>query len=240
MKHPKPISITWYGHSAFLIRDSAGSSVLVDPWLDNPKSPIRPGDVPRPDLILVTHGHADHIGNAVEIAQRFEIPVVSIHEVSLYLGIRGVGKATGMNKGGSLEVGNISVTMTHAVHSSDIDVGGGGKLQPGGAAAGFVITFPGHPTVYHAGDTDVFGDMSLIRELHRPDIAILPIGGLYTMGPREAAFAVGLLDPRWVVGMHYGTFPPLRGTPGELTKHLSAARQGIVAELQAGTPRNFE
>ncbi len=240
MEHLKPIAITWYGHSAFLIRDSADTSVLIDPWLDNPKSPIKPREIPRPDLILVTHGHGDHIGNAVEIAKRFDVPVVAIHEVSLYLGTQGISKSMGMNKGGTLEVGKVSVTMTHAVHSSDIDVGGGGKVLPGGEPAGFVISFPGHPRVYHAGDTDVFGDMKLIRELHKPDIAILPIGGLYTMGPREAALAVSFLEPRWVVGMHYGTFPPLRGTPGELIGHLNAERKGIVAELVPGTPRNFE
>lgn len=240
MEQYKPLSITWYGHSAFLIRDSEGRSVLVDPWIDNPKSSVTPGDVPRPDAILVTHGHGDHIGNAVGIAGAFGIPVVAIHEVSLYLSSLGVARATGMNKGGTLRLGDISVTMTHAVHSSDIDAGGAGKLQPGGDAAGFVISFPGHPRVYHAGDTDLFGDMRLIGELHHPDIAILPIGGLYTMGPREAALAVGFLGPRRVIGMHYGTFPALSGTPAELMAHLPAEKRGTVAELVPGVPGEFD
>jgi L-ascorbate metabolism protein UlaG (beta-lactamase superfamily) len=236
----KPISVTWYGHSAFLLRDTGGFTVLIDPWLDNPKSPVRPGGINRPDLILITHGHQDHIGNAVEIAGRTGAPVVAIHELSLWLESRGVRNVTGMNKGGSTTAGPVTVTMTNAVHSSDIDVGGGKDMRPGGTPAGFVIAFPDHPTVYHAGDTDVFGDMRIIRELHKPDIAILPIGGLYTMGPREAALAVSFLEPRHVIGMHYGTFPPLRGTPRELAGHLPADRKGIVAELVPGTARTFE
>lgn len=234
-----PVRITWFGHSAFQIQDDGGRSVLIDPWLDNPKSPISPGNVLRPDLILITHGHCDHIGNAVDLANRLDVPVVAIHEVSLYLSSRGVRSATGMNKGGTIETDFARVTMTHAVHSSDIDVGGAGKVLPGGEPAGYVIDFPGHPKIYHAGDTDVFGDMRIIRELHAPEIAILPIGGLYTMGPREAAMAVGLLGPRTIIGMHYGTFPALSGTPAALRSHLtSPAREG-VAELVPGTPVQF-
>jgi L-ascorbate metabolism protein UlaG (beta-lactamase superfamily) len=131
------------------------------------------------------------------------------------------------------------VTMTHAVHSSDIDIGGAGRIQPGGEPAGFVIDFPGHPKVYHAGDTDVFGDMRLIHELHGPEIVILPIGGLYTMGPREAAMAVRFLEPRTVIGMHYGTFPPLCGTPAGLRSYLPLSQQGVVAELVPGTMAQF-
>jgi L-ascorbate metabolism protein UlaG (beta-lactamase superfamily) len=234
-----PLSITWFGHSAFLLLGSGGTSVLIDPWLDNPKSPVRPGGIDRPDLVLITHGHGDHIGNVVEIAGRFDVPVVAIHEVSLYLASQGVRSAMGMNKGGTLEAAGVRVTMTHAVHSSDIDVGGAGKLLPGGEPAGFVIEIPGHPKVYHAGDTDVFGDMRIIRDLHRPEIAILPIGGLYTMGPREAAMAVGFLEPRHAIGMHYGTFPPLKGTPAELRSYLPSPQKGIVAELIPGTPASF-
>jgi len=236
----KPLSITWFGHSAFLIGDSTGKTVLVDPWLENPRSPVAPKECPGVDLILVTHGHSDHIGNSVEIARRLDVPVISIHEVSLHLKSRGVQRSQGMNKGGTVAVEGISVTMTHAIHSGDIDISPGGAIEPGGEAAGFVICFEGHPSVYHAGDTHVFGDMKLIRELYKPEIAILPIGGLYTMGPREAAMAVSFLKPRWVLGMHYGTFPALTGTPQELRKHLPASQKHNVAELVPGSPRLFE
>jgi len=235
----KPLSITWYGHSAFLLADSTGRSVLIDPWLDNPKSPLRPRELPGVDLILVTHGHCDHIGNCLEISRRFDVPVIAIHELSLYLKANGVTGARGMNKGGTLLIGDVSVTMTHALHSADIDVATGSPPDAGGEAAGFVVGFSGHPSVYHAGDTTVFGDMKLIHDLYKPEIAILPIGGVYTMGPREASLAVSFLKPRWIVGMHYGTFPALTGTPGELRKLLPPSRKGSLVELVPGTPRDF-
>lgn len=234
-----PISITWLGHSAFLIGGKDNKTVLIDPWLENPKSPVPPAEVPRPDIILITHGHSDHLGNGVEIAKKYDVPVVAIFEVFLHLQKHGIQQAIGMNKGGTIEVDGVCITMTHAIHSSDIDVAADGIVLPGGEAAGFVVRIPGFPAVYHAGDTDVFSDMRLIQDLHHPDIAILPIGGLYTMGPREAAMAVGFLKPRWVIGMHYGTFPVLTGTPEELRKHLPPGMKSCVVDLTPGKPRSF-
>lgn len=239
MAKNNPILITWLGHSAFLLGEAGGKTVLVDPWLDNPKSPVTTDTISRPDLILVTHGHSDHVGNTVALAERFRVPVVAIYELYLHLQARGVRDAVGMNKGGTMEVAGVSLTMTHAVHSADIDVPGNESVLPGGEAAGFVIRIPGLPSVYHAGDTQVFGDMKLIRDLYEPDIAILPIGGVYTMGPREAAMAVSFLRPRWIIGMHYGTFPLLAGTPAELKSHLPPGKRSVVAELSPGTPRTF-
>jgi L-ascorbate metabolism protein UlaG (beta-lactamase superfamily) len=230
----KGISITWFGHSAFLLESSTGKSVLIDPWLDNPKAPPEAKERVHPDIILISHGHGDHLGNTIEIATATRANVVSIHEVSLFLQSRGVASATGMNKGGTIDADGIKVTMVDAKHSADIDIEG--KLVPGGEAAGYVVTFADGFKVYHAGDTALFGDMKYIGQLYKPHVAILPIGDLYTMGPREAAVACTLIKPKWIVGMHYGTFPALSGTPKELRKHLPANMKMRVKELEIGTP----
>ncbi len=228
------LNITWFGHSAFLLKAPGGRSVLIDPWLDNPKAPAGAKDTVSADLILVTHAHSDHLGNTVEIAKRTGVKVVAIHEISLYLRDQGVGESIGMNKGGAMQVDGISVTMVDARHSSGVDVGE--NVIPGGEAAGFVVHFENGFRVYHAGDTTVFGDMKIIADLYKPQLAILPIGGLYTMGPVEAAYACKLLKPRYVIGMHYGTFPPLSGTPDALRKKLPGSMKKIVLELNPGTP----
>jgi len=229
---PPRLGVTWFGHSAFLLESPRGKRVLVDPWLTNPKAPAGALETGSVDLILVTHGHSDHVGEAAAVAGRTGAKVLCIYELYLYLSGLGVTTAMGMNKGGTAEVDGIQVTMTDAKHSADIDAAG--AVVPGGEAAGFVLRFENGYTVYHAGDTCAFGDMKLIKQLHRPDLAILPIGGLYTMGPREAALAVQMLAPRTVIGMHYGTFPVLTGTPAELRKHLPGKLRPRVRELEPG------
>jgi L-ascorbate metabolism protein UlaG (beta-lactamase superfamily) len=231
------VNVTWYGHSAFLLQSPGGKSVLIDPWLENPKAPPAAKEIGAVDLILVTHGHSDHVGETIRIAQRRQAPVVSIHEISLYFQKQGVAKAQGMNKGGTISFGGLRITMVDAKHSSGLDVGG--SVIPGGEPAGFVIEFENGFKVYHAGDTAVFGDMEIIADLYKPSLAILPIGGLYTMDPREAAYACKLLKPKYVVGMHYGTFPALAGTPAELRKNLPASMKKIVVELEPGQPVAF-
>jgi L-ascorbate metabolism protein UlaG (beta-lactamase superfamily) len=228
------LNVTWFGHSAFLLRAPGGKTVLIDPWLDNPKAPPEAKAVTPVGLILITHAHSDHIGNAVEVARRTGAKVISIHEISLYLQQQGVAESQGMNKGGTMRVDGIRVTMVDARHSSAVD--GGGVVVPGGEAAGFVVNFENGFRVYHAGDTAVFGDMKIIADLYKPDLAILPIGGLYTMGPVEAAYACRLLKPKYVIGMHYGTFPALSGTPEELRKELPASMKRIVLKLDPGAP----
>ncbi len=228
------LRITWYGHSAFKVETSAGKRILFDPWLDNPKAPPGIKENIDADIILVSHGHSDHLGNTIEIAKRTNARVIAIYELYLHLQSQGVASATGMNKGGSLRLDGISVSMVDARHSADIDADG--KLVAGGEAAGFVVEFEHGPTLYHAGDTSLFGDMRLIRTLYRPDIAFLPIGDLYTMGPRAAALACEMLKPKYIVGMHYGTFPALTGTPEQLRKHLPAVMRRRVLELKPGTP----
>lgn len=231
------LSVTWLGHSAFLLKSPGGKAVLIDPWLQNPKAPPGAKDVAPVDLILVTHGHSDHMGETVRIAQRTQAQVVAIHEICLYLQKQGVTGAQGMNKGGTMSIAGVKVTMVDARHSSGVDAGG--TVVSGGEPAGFVVEFENGYRVYHAGDTSVFGDMKIIADLYTPSLAFLPIGGLYTMDPREAAYACKLLKPNHVVGMHYGTFPVLAGTPAELRRNLPASMKNIVVELEPGQPVSF-
>jgi L-ascorbate metabolism protein UlaG (beta-lactamase superfamily) len=230
-------TLTWYGHSAFALQSPAGPTILIDPWLDNPKAPPAARTDVAPDIILVTHGHSDHLGNTVEIAKRTGATVVSIYEVYLYLQKQGIATAQGMNKGGTLTIGDIQVSMVDAKHSADIDVGT--DVFAGGEAAGYVIRLENGFAVYHAGDTSVFGDMKLVRLLFKPDVAILPIGGLYTMDPRAAALACQMLGPKYIVGMHYGTFPVLTGTPSELKRFLPARLKTRVREMVIGEPMHL-
>ncbi len=224
--------ITWLGHSAFRIVTPAGMVIIVDPWLDNPSAPEAAKNISHADLILVTHGHSDHVGNVVELAMRTGATVVGIFEVYLHLQSLGVTTATGMNKGGTMEVAGVRVTMVDAKHSSGIDADG--TVVPGGEAAGFILRLEDGFCIYHAGDTAVFGDMKLITQLYKPDVALLPIGDLYTMGPAEAALACELLNPEVIIGMHYGTFPALTGTPGHLRKLLPARLKKRVKVLVPG------
>ena len=226
------LSLTWFGHSAFLLKAPGGKSVVVDPWLDNPKAPAAAKELAPVDLILLTHGHSDHVGNTIELARRTKATVIAIYEISLYLQGHGVSTAQGMNKGGTMRIDGLKVTMVDAKHSSDLDIGG--NVIPGGEPAGFVVEFENGFRVYHAGDTSVFGDMKLIADLYKPQLVLLPIGGLYTMDPREAAYACKLLKPAFIVGMHYGTFPVLAGTPDELRNNLPAAMKKRVMELVPG------
>lgn len=225
-------TLTWLGHSAFKVVSASGRTLLIDPWLDNPKAPADAKSVRQVDLILITHGHADHVGNTVEIAQRTGAKVICIHEVSLYLQHSGVPTATGMNKGGTISVEGIKVTMVDAKHSADIDIGE--NVLPGGEAAGYVIELEDGFRLYHAGDTALFGDMKLIGQMYKPEVAILPIGDLYTMDPKAAAKACVMVNPKHIIGMHYGTFPPLTGTPEMLKKHLPERMRKRVHVLEPG------
>ena len=218
-------TITWYGHACIEVRTPGGKVVLIDPWFGNPRSPRSADAVDRCDLLLVTHGHGDHLGDAVALASRLRPAWPCIHEMSLWLARRlpgGADAATGMNKGGTLEAAGLRVTMVHADHSAgDWNPGGETTLYLG-EPAGFVVRLENGGTVYHAGDTNVFGDMRLIGELYRPHLALLPIGGHYTIKPRKAALAVELLGVEAVAPIHWGTFPILAGTPAALREELDA------------------
>ena len=230
--------LTWYGHACMEIRTPGGKTILIDPWFGNPKSTRAAAAVDRCDVMLVTHGHADHLGDAVAIASRLRPAWPAIHELSLWLGRNlpgGSDAVIGMNKGGTVEVAGLHVTMTQAEHSAgDWNAAAETTLYLG-EPAGFVVELENGFRLYHAGDTTVFGDMRLIGELYAPELAILPIGGHYTMGPREAAVAVELLGVKHVLPIHYGTFPILTGTPDELRREL-AGRGLDRVEIHAPQP----
>ena len=226
------LNVTWFGHSAFLFESQNGRKLLIDPWLDNPKAPPGAKNISTVDVILVTHGHSDHLGNTIELARKTNAKVFSIFEVYLHLTRQGVTTASGMNKGGTVEVHGMKITMVDAKHSSGVDHEA--EVIAGGEAAGYVVEFEDGYTIYHAGDTALFGDMKIIADLYKPDAVFLPIGGLFTMGPKEAAYACNLMKPRLIVGMHYGTFPVLTGTPSELRKYLPPNMKNRIRELNIG------
>jgi len=226
------LAITWLGHSTFIVRTPGGKRVLFDPWLaGNPSCPDVMKNAPAVDLILASHGHFDHIDDLLLCARDSRAPVVAIVELCDWLGRKGIQNLAPMNKGGSQTIAGLRVTMTDARHSSGyVD---NGQMVYMGEPAGFVLTLEDGRTIYYAGDTCLFGDMRLIGEMHKPDIAFLPIGDRFTMGPAAAAKACELLGVRQVVPMHWGTFPLLTGTPSEL-KSLVASRGVDVLELQPG------
>jgi L-ascorbate metabolism protein UlaG (beta-lactamase superfamily) len=210
-------SLTWLGHAAFRITTPTGKVVLIDPWIaSNPACPPELQKPGRVDTMLITHGHFDHIADAVELGKKFKPQIVGIYEIGQWLESKGVGNVQAMNKGGTQRVGEIEVTMVNAIHSCGIL--DDGQIVYGGEACGYIVRLPGGLTIYHAGDTAVFGDMKLIADLYAPELALLPIGDLFTMSPREAALAIRLLNVRHVVPMHFGTFPVLTGTPDELRR----------------------
>ena len=226
------LAITWLGHSTFLIRTPGGRQVLFDPWLaNNPACPPGLRKPPRADLILASHGHGDHIEDLVACARDSGAPVVAIYELCDWLSRKGVQRTEPMNKGGSVEIAGLRVTMTDARHSSGFVEHG--QMVYMGEPAGFVLRLEDGRSLYYAGDTALFGDMRLIGELYRPDIAFLPIGDRFTMDPVAAARACEWLGVRQGVPMHWGTFPLLTGTPAAL-KALVEPKGIAVLELKPG------
>lgn len=227
------MQITWLGHGTFLFRLPSGQVILMDPWTgDNPAYP-KGFEIPRVDTICITHGHFDHVHDAVPLAKRFSPEVVAIYEICQWLESKGVSNLRPMNKGGSQQCGEVTVTMTHAVHSCGIlDEG---KIVYGGEAAGYVLRFPDGRSLYFAGDTNVFSDMQLIEQLYHPELAFLPIGDLFTMSPVEAALACRLLKASRVIPMHFATFPLLTGRPEQLRELLGDLRTEVWA-LEPGEP----
>jgi L-ascorbate metabolism protein UlaG (beta-lactamase superfamily) len=208
------LAITWLGHSTFVITTPGGKRIVTDPWLTgNPSAPAG-ARIDAADLILLTHGHSDHSTDVVAVARTTNAPVVAIYELAIWLQGKGLQNVKGMNIGGTITVAGLRITMVQAHHTSSIIEKGPPVYV--GVPIGFVVGLENGKAFYFAGDTGIFGDMRLIGEMHSPEIAFLPIGDCYTMGPDAAALAARMLGVRQVVPMHYGTFPELTGTPERL------------------------
>jgi L-ascorbate metabolism protein UlaG (beta-lactamase superfamily) len=223
--------LTWLGHASFRIESPGGKRIYIDPWLGNPKCPESEKEPERIDLITLTHGHIDHVGETVELAKRFGCPIVALVELRAWLSKQGLPEdmSQAPNKGGTAQVDGIKITLTDAHHSSS-----GPNLEYLGEPAGLIIELEDGFKLYFAGDTNVFTDMQLIGRIYAPDVAVLPIGDHFTMGPREAAVALELLAVRRCVPCHYGTFPLLTGTPEQL-RELAPAEVEIEAPEPGGT-----
>ncbi len=219
MSDLKGTVVTWLGHAVVLVTTGAGTNILIDPFIaKNPKYP-KGFELPEKlDLILATHGHFDHIDDVIPTAEKTGAPVAAMFELAGWFGSKGVKNTIPLGYGGSYTLKDVIVTMTQARHSSGIQ--DGDKVVYGGEPAGFVITVADGPVLYHAGDTDVFSDMQLIRDLYGPKFGMLPIGGNFTMDPRSAALAAKFLGVDVVLPLHWGTMPQLTGTPEELERHI--------------------
>ncbi|MDQ2984714.1 MAG: metal-dependent hydrolase [Actinomycetota bacterium] len=223
------VTLTWLGHASFRIESAEGKRIYVDPFLNgNPKCPENEQEPDRVDVIAITHGHDDHVGDTVELAKKFSPEIVAMIELKGWLGQQGapVGDTPGPNKGGTYEAAGCRFTLTNAFHSSSSEAG-----DYLGEAAGIVVELENGRKIYFAGDTCVFGDMQLIGRIYEPDVAVLPIGDHFTMGPREAAVALELLGTKRCVPCHYGTFPLLSGTPEELAQLASGVQ---IEQLEPG------
>ncbi|XXF79442.1 metal-dependent hydrolase [Myxococcaceae bacterium GXIMD 01537] len=231
--------LTWWGHAGFFLRTPGGAVIAIDPWLQNPKAPQGVAPPEQLDAILITHGHSDHSGSAKELSQKTGAPVYGSYEFVSLLGLPD-GKTVGANPGGTFQVKDATIHLVEAVHSSSYSPDGKSPPHYAGAPLGYVIQIANGPTLYHAGDTGVFASMGTIAEQFKPTVALLPIGGHYTMGPAEAALATRLLKVPTVVPMHYGTFPLLKGTPEQLGAELKTLKGGArVQNLEPGKPAAF-
>ena len=226
--------LTWLGHNSFKLVTRSGKTLLLDPWVEsNPACPRNLTSFEAMDVMTITHGHADHMADAITLGKKFRPTIVCNYEIHTYLQRKGLTTTAPMNKGGSQSAHGVRFSMVHAIHTSGIEESGQ-IVACGGEACGFVITLEDGTRIYQMGDTAAFSDMALIAEIHEPELALMPIGDLFTMAPREAAIAARMLKPKWIVPTHYDTFPALTGTPAQLVDELK--KQGVSAEVIALEP----
>ncbi|PKL68635.1 MAG: metal-dependent hydrolase [Methanobacteriales archaeon HGW-Methanobacteriales-1] len=205
------MNLRWLGHSAFELITEENLKILIDPFISNNPSCTLPVEEMEADLICITHGHADHFGDALEIANRTSALVIANHEISIFFSRQGF-ETQGMNIGGSSQFHDIKITMVDAIHSSDIDFME--EITPGGKACGFIFELENGRKIYHAGDTSLFGDLKfVVGDFYKPDVALIPIGDRYTMGLKDASTAVKWISPQIVIPMHYNTFPVIEQDP---------------------------
>ena len=228
------IKITYFGHSTFGIQSAKGKNIIIDPWIDtNPSCPEELKDIKSVDIIAITHGHFDHIGDLIEICSEHNPKVIANWEICDWLGTKGVDNCMPMNKGGCQVVDGIKFIMTHAQHSSGIKEDDGTIIYAG-EPGGYIIEFENNFSIYHAGDTNLFGDMKLIGDIYKPALSMLPIGDVFTMSPFEASYACSFLNSKYVIPMHYATFPLLSGTPEELIKLTSNMKDLEILQIKPG------
>jgi L-ascorbate metabolism protein UlaG (beta-lactamase superfamily) len=213
------LKITWLGHASFELQFPTGEVLILDPWLETNPSYPKNHKITRVDAIAVTHGHSDHTADIIPLANKFNPKVLAIFEIATFLSGKGVKNPIGMNKGGTVDLGFVKLTMVNALHSSSIQ--DGNQTLYAGEAAGFILTLPDNRRAYFAGDTMLFSDLKLYADFFKPTLAFLPIGDNYTMGPDEAAYAAKMLNIKEIIPMHYATFPQLTGTPEALEKKLA-------------------
>lgn len=226
------MKIQWLGHSAFQITTDNDLKILIDPFIrENPSCPVDVEDL-NVDVICVTHGHKDHFGDTIEIAERSNSIIVCNHEHSVFLSQQEL-ETIGMNMGGTVEVKGIKISMVNSCHSADMDFVEG--IAPGGSSCGFIFQLENGRKIYHSGDTSIFGDMrTVIKEIYRPDIALIPIGDRYTMGIREASIAAGWIEPEVVIPMHYNTFPVIKQEPYRFKELVELSTDAKVVILEPG------
>ncbi|MCK9151293.1 metal-dependent hydrolase [Methanobacterium alcaliphilum] len=227
------MKLRWLGHSAFELISEENVKILIDPFISNNPACSVPVEEIEADLICVTHGHADHFGDALEIANRTGALIIANHELSIFFSQQGF-QTQGMNIGASSKYQNIKVTMLDSKHSSDIDFME--EMVPGGTACGFIFELENGLKIYHAGDTGLFGDMkTIIADFYKPDIAILPIGDRYTMGPEAASQAAQWISPKKLIPMHYNTFPVIEQDADEFVNLVHSKNPDIeVIILEPG------